>query len=832
MDLIFSDSDWESFSESNSSEDHEGIDFMYGGQAQSILSNLEESIGKIDDFLSFERGFIYGDIVCSVTDPSGQMGRVVDVDMFVNLENVFGEVIKDVSSKKLLRIRSISVGDYVVCGPWLGRVDKVVDCVTVLFDDGAKCVVPTVDQEKLFPISPSLLEDSQYPYYPGQRVQVRLSTVSKSARWLCGTWKGNRDEGTVCSVEAGLVYVDWLASALLGCDLSLPAPPRLQDSKNLTLLSCFSHANWQLGDWCILPIAERRDFRVQIIYNASTFDIIKEHKKLERGFKRRDFSSNFEEIFVIVKTKTKVDVLWQDGSISLGLDSQSLFPINIVNAHEFWPEQFVLEKGTCDDPHASSSQRWGVVRGVDAKEHTVKVKWKSVAMNQVNDVEGDWMEEIVSAYELVEHPDYSFSLGDVVFRSGQYQIVDQTDEQTYKDVVKTKGAIGEEAGLEGKNCGGDQNEYLDKVYLSCIGNVVGCKDGGVEVKWATGLTTKVDPCEIFRMDNSEGSTTTPVIHEEDVEDMSEHDNQSSHQKGKDLLDLNGVGEDCKKYPWQSSSFFLPRAAIGFFTSIATSLFGSLGSTSLTCPKSSGLISEHGTKYGVLHDKEVLEPCGSCIEGQPMIIGDLQETSNEASSKQQVKEIQEDKKNLLFSLGSKNPEHCRQFDMVGDCSDHHFVDHARKGLVSSQVKRGWLKKVQQEWSILEKNLPETVYVRIYEERMDLLRAAIVGAAGTPYHDGLFFFDIFIPPDYPHEPPHFEALVEEHFSRRSQYILLACKAYLEGAPVGCAFGHGNIEQENLKECSMGFKIMLAKLFPKLVEAFSDKGIDCSQFVEPGK
>lgn len=33
----------------------------------------------------------------------------------------------------------------------------------------------------------------------------------------------------------------------------------------------------------------------------------------------------------------------------------------------------------------------------------------------------------------------------------------------------------------------------------------------------------------------------------------------------------------------------------------------------------------------------------------------------------------------------------------------------------------------------------------------MRAAIVGASGTPYHDGLFFFDICFPPEYPNEPP---------------------------------------------------------------------------------
>ena len=78
-------------------------------------------------------------------------------------------------------------------------------------------------------------------------------------------------------------------------------------------------------------------------------------------------------------------------------------------------------------------------------------------------------------------------------------------------------------------------------------------------------------------------------------------------------------------------------------------------------------------------------------------------------------------------------------------------------------------------------------------------------------------------------HFEAMVEEHFRQRSQHILSACKAYLEGAPIGCAFGSEKAEDENQKGTSTGFKIMLAKLFLKLVAAFSDKGIDCSQFME---
>jgi len=47
--------------------------------------------------------------------------------------------------------------------------------------------------------------------------------------------------------------------------------------------------------------------------------------------------------------------------------------------------------------------------------------------------------------------------------------------------------------------------------------------------------------------------------------------------------------------------------------------------------------------------------------------------------------------------------------------------------------------------------DSIFVRVYESRIDLLRAVIIGAEGTPYHDGLFFFDVFFPSGYSHVPP---------------------------------------------------------------------------------
>ncbi|MBA0613889.1 hypothetical protein Godav_014246 [Gossypium davidsonii] len=90
---------------------------------------------------------------------------------------------------------------------------------------------------------------------------------------------------------------------------------------------------------------------------------------------------------------------------------------------------------------------------------------------------------------------------------------------------------------------------------------------------------------------------------------------------------------------------------------------------------------------------------------------------------------------------------KHFDIVDDFSDHHYSNLNSSG----EQPKEWAKQIQEEWKILEKDLPETIYVRVYEARMDLLRAVIIGPTGTPYHDGLFVFDCFFPPKYPKEPP---------------------------------------------------------------------------------
>ncbi|KAK3011216.1 hypothetical protein RJ639_012368 [Escallonia herrerae] len=96
------------------------------------------------------------------------------------------------------------------------------------------------------------------------------------------------------------------------------------------------------------------------------------------------------------------------------------------------------------------------------------------------------------------------------------------------------------------------------------------------------------------------------------------------------------------------------------------------------------------------------------------------------------------------------EQSKQFDAVTgtDYSNHRYFNKPQKG---DPLSFKAMKKIMQEWEILNENLPESIYVRVYEGKIDLMRTVIIGAAGTPYHDGLFFVDLAFLATYPDQPP---------------------------------------------------------------------------------
>ncbi|KAK9281617.1 hypothetical protein L1049_004520 [Liquidambar formosana] len=108
-------------------------------------------------------------------------------------------------------------------------------------------------------------------------------------------------------------------------------------------------------------------------------------------------------------------------------------------------------------------------------------------------------------------------------------------------------------------------------------------------------------------------------------------------------------------------------------------------------------------------------------------------------------------------------HVQNFDTISKPRpDHHYI--------KSKTSTPSPQKIRTEWEILETSLPDhSIFVRAYEKRIDLMRAAMVG----PHH-GLFFFDIHFPTNYPAQPP--EVFHCYHGFALGRYLLSSGKVYL--------------------------------------------------------
>ncbi|XP_071444818.1 (E3-independent) E2 ubiquitin-conjugating enzyme UBE2O isoform X1 [Hetaerina americana] len=66
-------------------------------------------------------------------------------------------------------------------------------------------------------------------------------------------------------------------------------------------------------------------------------------------------------------------------------------------------------------------------------------------------------------------------------------------------------------------------------------------------------------------------------------------------------------------------------------------------------------------------------------------------------------------------------------------------------------KSFFKTVRKELKLLRNSLPSGIWVKGFEDRMDLYSVMIRGPEKTPYEDGLFFFDFQLSADYPKAPP---------------------------------------------------------------------------------
>ena len=89
------------------------------------------------------------------------------------------------------------------------------------------------------------------------------------------------------------------------------------------------------------------------------------------------------------------------------------------------------------------------------------------------------------------------------------------------------------------------------------------------------------------------------------------------------------------------------------------------------------------------------------------------------------------------------------DFLDDDFKHHTYKNEKPSSGNIDTAR-----LYRELAAYKTQLPveyaSSIVVRVSSKNLHLVKACIIGPEGTPYHNGVFFFDIFLH-NYPHEPP---------------------------------------------------------------------------------
>lgn len=94
------------------------------------------------------------------------------------------------------------------------------------------------------------------------------------------------------------------------------------------------------------------------------------------------------------------------------------------------------------------------------------------------------------------------------------------------------------------------------------------------------------------------------------------------------------------------------------------------------------------------------------------------------------------------------------DQKGEYSSHHYKARITQENANPSKKKK-ITRLIQEISTLSNGIPlffeSSIFFRIDNNRIDIMKALITGPDNTPYSNGCFVFDIYCPSDYPEVPP---------------------------------------------------------------------------------
>ena len=703
-----------------------------------------------------DRPIYFGEIVTSAKDSTGCTGVVTGARMTVDLLTLEDKIIRNIDTRNIGHVRTHRPGLWVlsmVGNPWLGRVDDVQEDIVVEFRDGSRCRIKHNKFHKIETYTDAYwtedtrsdFEGRDCRYYPGQRVKVKDKKVLESATWIAGAASDHR-RGVICKVEVCTLQIRWLMP-IPTCNYTEFAnvPPPIDISPNDVVslgFDEFCNTDWCVGDWCL--------------FSKKGGDSNEEGNSVDE---------KTSKLMVVLCSHTVCDVRWQDGRLTKNIPGKELIALKHCDDSDFWPNDFVVMRQEVglqsDQGEATSARKSGVIQTVNHEARTAVVKWQ--VRSEDADVFLLGKEETVSLYALDSHPDFGhYGIGSMVIL---------LDVDRAKERQKTSSS-------------GWTNQSQPST-ASIFGQIRALDNGRLHIVWADGSMSFEYPARVFCVDKDDLES---MVSEFDSYSYSESYDGSYHSSSWETIaeDENDVGNEAEVDAVLDQVDSQRKAMIAEH---ALAKLQKLHKLEVKVedkdkPKSDGNSNGEwsgGDESNQAKDKKVLrklfamfgfkmsegvertssyyESSSSKSPGLKDIINDNNSENRDADERVSTDALaglespstqsnetllkKEDFKTLLKCLASKHSK----FEIIPQSVDDHFFKS--RCLSSNSAK--FPKVILKQWNILKKGLPDGIWVKCYEDRMDLMRAIIVGSPGTPYHYALFSFDIYFPPDFPHVPP---------------------------------------------------------------------------------
>ena len=631
------------------------------------------------------------------------------------------------------------------------------------------------------------------PCYPGQHVQTTKGNLRRG-RWKFGAYDPEiTPRGTVVDVRNVQVEVRWLSpvgsqeppqgpptppSALLDTDELEHGGVIVYDRSKLpTQLAAKTLANTSYGPDTGFghKVRFRDPAHAAIKYGPKSEYTTRSN--LRHSFDRipRASTQGFDmNVLEVVRTITKAMIRWQDCSITEE-DSTQIFPYSNPDENDVWPGEKVShipdEEKLGDEVPILRLHKVGVVQSVDARERIARVRWFEGTEIDVDEEEkasqysaskyGSLLDEIseIPLYDIAAHGALAMERGDLVTIAPEETLsplpsdrgervrpsmpMDHIEDIDTMDVDPRLLPFPRIAqppppgpglwtapfqraqlflGLAGGNPGSTRQDTSLSQRTEWIGEVVDlCLDGEVivrlgaasevrEVKVPVERIAVVAPAVTGDSDYSDFTDDDEDSYFSDAMSMSnEETNVETDQESGRNIDISVEYEGGEKFDdnddedmWATDEEHVE---------------------ALDTLRSSEEIGEEEDQHLDFTNDEPPRFDGGL--GPPI----FSPNSNTLPS--------------LSSYPSMPPRFCVLEDPAP--SDHHYFG------IHRPLAADFMRRVMKEHRIMQSSLPDGIFVRTWEARLDLLRILIVGPSDTPYEFAPFVVDLHFNATFPTSPP---------------------------------------------------------------------------------